>query len=55
MKDNTLNKKSQVEKRTKLVIEQMFIDHKKLTNEGKHFLKNHETVFTIIFKNLCLL
>ena len=47
MKDNTENKKSSVEKRTKWVIEQMFSDHKKLRNEEKHFIKNHETLFTL--------
>ena len=51
MKDNTVNKKSSVEKRTKWVIEQMFSDHKKLRNEEKHF-KNHKTLFTIFFTKL---
>ena len=41
-------KKSFVEKRTKCVIEQMFSDHKMLRNEKKHFIKNNETLFTII-------
>ncbi len=49
MKDNTVNKKSSVEKRTKRVIEQMFSDHKKLRNKEKHFIKNYETLSTIIF------
>ena len=33
------------------VIEQMLSDHKKLRNEEKHFIKNHETLSNIIFKN----
>ena len=28
----------------------MFSDHKILRNEEKNFIKNHETLFTIIFK-----
>ena len=35
LKDNTVDKKSLVEKRTKWVIEQMFSNHKKLRNEEK--------------------
>ncbi len=49
MKDNTVDKKSLVEKRTKWVIEHLFSDHKKLRNEEKHFIKNHKTWFTLIF------
>ena len=40
MKDNIVNKKSNVEKRSECVVEQMFSDHKQLRNEGKHFIKN---------------
>ena len=39
-----------MEKRTKWVSEQMFSDHKKIRNEEKHFIKNHETLLTIILK-----
>ena len=53
MRDNKVDKKSQVKKRTKWVIEQMLSDHKKLRNEEKHFIKkNHETLFTIFKKNV---
>ena len=50
MKDNTVDKKSFVEKWTKRVIEQMFSNHKKLRNEKKRFIKNQKTLFTLIFK-----
>ncbi len=33
----------------KVIFEQMFIDHKQLRKVEKH-LKNHETLFTIIFQ-----
>ena len=46
MKNNTVNIK--VEKGTKWVIEQMFHDLKKLRNEENNFIKNRETLFTII-------
>ena len=49
MKDNTVNKKS--EKWKKWVIEQIISEHKKLRNEEKYYIKHHETLFTIIFKN----
>ena len=47
MKDNTGGKI--ISGKTDKVIEQMFSDHKKLRNEEKHFIKNHETLFTMIF------
>ncbi len=51
MKDNTLTKKSQVEKRTKWVIEQMLSDHKKLRNEENHFIKITKPYLLYFFKN----
>ena len=39
-----------MEKRTTLVIEQIFGDIKKLRNEEKYLIKNHETLLTIILK-----
>ena len=31
----------------------MFSDHKQLRNEEKHFIKDHEALFTIFFKKIC--
>ncbi len=33
---------------------QIFGDHKKLRNEEKHFIKNHETLLTIIFLKIVM-
>ena len=49
MKDNTVDKKSAVEKRTKWVIEQMLSDHKKLRNERKKFHKKSQNLIYFNF------
>ncbi len=52
MKDNTVNKKSYEEKRTKWVIEQMFSDHKKLRHEEKISQKIKNSYLLYLKKNV---
>ncbi len=53
MKNNTVDKKSLVEKRTMWVIEQMFSDHKKQRNEKKTFqTKSQNPIYFNLFKTI---